>query len=340
MRLGRPIPLALAAYATLLATWSLVVAPRLPARVFGLEETDRSAVWIEGAGPLWTLGEVDGAELLVVGDSRLPEAILVDELERAGLSDVGALWAGSAVLELVVPAVRAYPARELVVCLSALGLRPLDPGPLADVFRGDPLPLEPDDTSAEFEAWRARRHAELVESGHPERAVRAVLDRLARLRERYYRQVGWRPEAIDSRTAHALDRIRVQTVRTVRPRSWREGWLPVLDESAARPTYEKMVEDFRPEAWSAARERLVEHLRALVRDGWTVTCVRLPVSETIRALEEEVTPDAVFSSLCEEAGVRYLDRSRADFRTYDGSHLLHDEAVRFSRRLAADLRSR
>ena len=79
--------------------------------------------------------------------------------------------------------------------------------------------------------------------------------------------------------------------------------------------------------------------RALVGEGWTVVCVRLPTNPDLRAVEDDAFAPSRFTEFCAGLGVEYHDLGAGaeGYSSRDGSHLLPDEGRRFSRELAVRL---
>ncbi len=85
---------------------------------------------------------------------------------------------------------------------------------------------------------------------------------------------------------------------------------------------------------------VTKQMKKLREKGWDIVCIRMPISAPLRAVEEKYGAGHVFSRWCERNDLPFLDYSAEPYKTYDGSHLPADEAMRFTKRLATDLRER
>lgn len=106
------------------------------------------------------------------------------------------------------------------------------------------------------------------------------------------------------------------------------------------PAYEEMTKNY---AFSAARQRTLENLaRSLKSRGGDVYFVRIPTSQPMMDLENEVCPDfsARMRDAARRAGAVYLDFGSASYATTDGNHLTMAEGDRFSSALADSIAAR
>jgi hypothetical protein len=324
-------------YAGLVAGWQLVVVPRLPPAIFHGEGDDGPLVWIEPHGMFLSHGDVHAADLLFVGDSRMSDGIDFDALDAAGVDDAAMLWAASARLVDLLPAVRELPARRLVVGFSILSLERPRAGAATEVVRGSAPPASPEDLDRRLAQWGDEQVAQLVTKGFDQDEAQLVVDRMAELQRAHVLRQGWSPRAIDRRLDDWADAVRDACVRTVSTELWRESWFYEIDPAKSNPVYVARVRQELPRDRQDTLERVGELLTGLVDDGWVVVCVRLPVSDELRAIEELALPSSAFSDLCAALGVRYLDYSAAPYSTRDGSHLLAPDAARFTERLVDEL---
>ena len=85
---------------------------------------------------------------------------------------------------------------------------------------------------------------------------------------------------------------------------------------------------------------LQKYMAELISGGWEIICIRLPISGSIKRLEEQNFDCSAFKTLCDNLKIIFFDYSEENYNTYDGSHLDAYEAERFSRRLAMDLQTK
>jgi len=85
-------------------------------------------------------------------------------------------------------------------------------------------------------------------------------------------------------------------------------------------------------------QTLTKNVEKLLEKGWEIVCIRIPVGESLRKIEEENFDCGRFDKMCKDLDIKYLDYSREHFETFDASHLGPFEAERFTRRLVKDLK--
>jgi hypothetical protein len=115
---------------------------------------------------------------------------------------------------------------------------------------------------------------------------------------------------------------------TINPDS--EGYIPMWETSFA------LDHDIRERTLPLIAQRL-DQMR---EQGWQIVCVRLPVGKALLNVEDTNFPPQRFVQFCDENRLPLLDYSHAPFSTWDGSHLDASEAMRFTRLLTTDLRSK
>jgi hypothetical protein len=87
-----------------------------------------------------------------------------------------------------------------------------------------------------------------------------------------------------------------------------------------------------------ALERIEQLMRDLQAEGRSLACVRMPISESLRAVEDEALDPALFVGLCERLGIPYVDYGTSE-PTIDGSHLTAEAGRRLAPRLAEFMRA-
>jgi hypothetical protein len=323
-------------YALLVTTWKGCVSGSMPepAQRPGMETG--KVIWVgERVGPFFSSDDLERAELLFVGDSRLRDAILVEPFEEAGLGRTGVLWGGCAQLTEMLPAARSLGSPRVVVALSPLSIYTTNFGLAAEILR-NPLPdIAPPDFESKLEEWKSSERAHLLQAGFkPGRIEGRLADFENMIRDQV--PVPWR-QRIDDRLARWADTRRQFLLRTIEPARWKKSWFLELDPSASNPVYSFRMQPETREPRLRTVERVATLLRELSSEGRVLAAVRLPIAPELLAIEETGFDSAEFVRLCELVGVPFLDYSRGDYRTRDGSHLTGPSALRFSRDLAREL---
>jgi len=85
-------------------------------------------------------------------------------------------------------------------------------------------------------------------------------------------------------------------------------------------------------------ERIEQLMRELQAEGRSIACVRMPISASLRAVEDEAFDPALFADLCERLGVPYVDYGTSE-PTIDGSHLTAEAGRSLAPRLAEFMRA-
>ena len=327
-----PLVVGAVVYAGLLVAWQAGLAPRLPDQVFAIDAAGEGILW-SPLGPYRASDDWRECEVLVVGDSRVGSVepgLVAAELDRS----CGVLWSGGAEVWELIDMARDTGPRTLVAAVSPLSL--LHPKPEGlDLLEQVPESFADVD---ELKEWMegARRH--FLDLGLEASSVDAVLGQWFTVERRKIERRELSTAEIDRRLGDRVDVWRSRRVRTLSSGPWRDSWFETVDTSASNESYRVSL---RPETRAereANFESLTERLRALVEAGWRVVCVRLPLAPELLEIEEDSVPSERFARLAAEAGVPFLDYSRADYLTGDGTHMTVTSGRRFSRELGRALR--
>ena len=327
-----------ACYVGLVAGWQSVVVPLLPPKVYDDNELEGTLIWAEPLGVFETQGLVDQARTLVVGDSRARYDILLPDFASSGFEESAILWGPASKLNTLLDAARRYPARRLVVCLSTLSLCNTIRTTLAQFEQGEGPPELFEGSDEALNEWRQRRITGLVADGRRSERAAEVVDGWLDFYGHNLPRSGWSRASLDSDLNQKLDWVRLSLVRAISTSTWRTSWDHLLDETSSEESYERNLEKRDLEEYQESCREIASQLARLREDGWKVVCVRLPVSDGLHELELRYVSDQSFEELCREAGVPYLDYSKYEGVTRDGSHLIQAEAVEFTRLLANDLK--
>jgi len=336
----RGILIGLVAYAVLLVGWQVLLVPHLPPATLHVEADTSKIEWHEGFGQFLRRGELHNPEILILGDSRVNDGIVLEELRAGGLERTSILWAGSGRLAKLLDIARDLPARRLVVALSVRSLEGPRGDPVAIALLGEAPPLTTEDLDARLQKWQAGQVEFLMSMGFAEEQATLVLDRMARMHREQVLDATPTTAGFDRRLDSSFSNLLSRYLRRISAATWQESWFPVIDPTKSNAVYLEGIEHEAPGSRDYTRKKVIAMLRGLRQDGFQVVCLRMPVAPELRAIEERVFSQQDFADLARAGGVAFLDYSRAEFHTRDGSHLLAEDARRFSRLLAAELRKR
>lgn len=166
--------------------------------------------------------------------------------------------------------------------------------------------------------------------GEPDRGFRRQLRRLREPLDR---------AGVDAALDSWLGDQRRRLITPIMTDSWRTAWFGTPDPLAQVEGYRARLQLVSDDARVKRLRQARGLLRALLDEGWTVVCVRLPTNPELRTVEDEAFAPDRFVEFCAELGIEYHDlgADAAGYSSRDGSHLLPSEGRRFSRELAARL---
>jgi len=335
----RPSLLGGGVFVALVAAWVALAPARVPAPLLHPNQSDGRLVWAApGRGPFHALGDVEGAALLFLGDSRVHDDIVLEVFEREGLGAPATLWGPGAYLPHLLPLAAAQPARRIVVGLSFLSLAEHANPLVAAALSEAPPPPSRLAAPADAARWRQRQLQRLVDGGAERAAAGAFTADLAEALALHYEHVGWFTGRLDAALGARVNYARATALPTLSPRPWRSAWFEAPEPDRLARWAAGLAAASKPAQRQAASEAIAASLRALAADGREVVCVLLPVSASVRAGVRSHVADEELRAVAEAAGVALLDHQDATFETRDGSHLAWREAERYSRFLAAELR--
>ncbi len=327
-----------------LAGWQALAVSRLPEPIMHPNRFDGVIYWAgPNVGPFYAKQDVQSAELLFVGDSRVYDDTDLDVVRRAGEDSVGLIWGPNADLSVLLPAIMDLPAERLVVALSpsTLGAK-TNPVMRASLVTPPPV-FEPLSLESALGIWVDGERARLIEEGYTPFIVDTHLSSFRKvLRETTRRSEGGTHQ-LDRVVRERLNYFRTENIRTLATRRWHREWFEVANAdklvNACRITLEVITEEER----GAAEAIVVEKLRELVARGVDVRCVRFPVSPSVLAVEREFVPDARLEAIAAAAGVPYYQfqedglpagvapsEDPSLYETRDGSHLTWAASRRFT----------
>lgn len=327
-----------------LGGWQALALSRLPEPIMHPNRFDGVIYWAgPNLGPFYAKQDVDSAELLFVGDSRVYDDTDLDVVRRSGEDSVGLIWGPNADLAVLLPAIMDLPAKRMVVALSpsTLGAK-TNPVMRASLVTPPPV-FEPLSLESALGIWVDEERGRLIGEGYAPFIVDTHLSSFRKvLRETTRRSEGGTHQ-LDRLVRERLNYFRTENIRTLATRRWHREWfeVPNADKlvNACRITLEVITEEER----AAAEAVVVEKLRELIARGVDVRCVRFPVSPSVLAVEREFVPDARLEGIAEAAGAPFYQYQEAGlpagvdpanepgrFETRDGSHLTWAASRRFT----------
>ena len=124
--------------------------------------------------------------------------------------------------------------------------------------------------------------------------------------------------------------------------------LPAYTRSRVERTrffYETETTDLTPEAWATRLPELEGYVKAIQKRGGAVVLLRFPTSGAVWELDEAYLPKAQYwDRMARETGaatIHFKDvPTLCDFTCPEGSHLQYEDAVTFTKALAAELQRR
>jgi len=343
VRPGAATAVALAIAALVLGVWSHAGAHLPP--VGGLEDVSgERLLWIgPGVGPVGAGGDLEQADVLVVGDSRVGHGVHLSIASELGVGRVASIWGSGTELLGNLDALRSLAPRRLVVGLSPFGLVGHRDGAVPELSRERHPAFDPARPPRDVRAWAAGIRAELAAAGRAPETFEGALawwvtsHRLARAALQRQR-LGFDPQGFDQRLGHRVDRARALRFGVVQPSQWEWGWAPPHDTRRSDEAYRTALAPEGAPQRGAARAALAERLSELTAAGWEVAAVRLPIDPGLRALEDAAGVGTELAELVAHAGVPYLDLGAWSDATTDGSHLHWRGADKATRALCAWLR--
>lgn len=343
---GRSTLVAVAVATALVALWRHAARDVWP--VAGLTALNgERPLWIAPrVGPLGAAGDLEAADVIIVGDSRVGHALHLSTANSAGHARFAAIWGGAAKTADALRALDGRPPRAVVVALSPLGLVGQANAQVLESLRERNPAFEPSNPPHIVDAWARTERAHLEGIGVPAQSAEAAVrwwlaayrgQRAAFLRDqRVFDTAGF-----DRRLAFRLDRARSLALNPVEPVEWQRAWWTAAEPRASDRLYTSIVAPARASEREDGARMLEQRLTALCERGWRVACVRLPIDPTLRAIEDSTGSGELLRALVDGAAVPYLDFGAWPDAAGDGSHLNWPAADRAThalvRWLAVDL---
>ncbi|MDF1839607.1 MAG: hypothetical protein P1V35_17190 [Planctomycetota bacterium] len=141
----------------------------------------------------------------------------------------------------------------------------------------------------------------------------------------------------DAWSSDWADMYRRRVAEPMLPPAWRYGWFGGFGQEKYFDAIRYSLRPETREARFAVLEEVQAFITALKAKGWNITCIRFPTYGPMRDIEDETFDGNLFTVMCDEVGVPYIDYGSGDYTTSDGSHLGVEGATQFSRKLAQDL---
>jgi hypothetical protein len=342
----RPLAWTLALTVALIAGWQAFAAPRLPELVYHPARFDGSIHWVApGVGPFYAHGDVQRADLVVVGDSRAYDDIELETLAAAGLGRVARVWGPNADLADLLPSIgEAHPRYVLIVASPSLFGADYDP--LMTVLLQRPPPeLERLSLENGLRRWRNEESARLLAGGPPPDDPARVYfeDKVAKLVEVWAKRLadgvrrdGWSTKEIDRMLNEWVDRRRALALGTFTTQGWHKQWSEPVDVTKLAPLTTIMLRTRDAAQRAVTRARFVEAARGLEAAGVRLAAVRAPIHAEVLKAEREFVSDEDLRAVFSELDVPYFEHHELGLPVRDGSHLTWAGSIEYTR-LVADL---
>ena len=165
-------------------------------------------------------------------------------------------------------------------------------------------------------------------------AVHRVVTDAARERERALEVMdrSW-SRRVDDAIDERFVRLRASVVDWIDSRAFTYAWLEAPSPGATDARQAGALAEPTRKDRAAALEAITRALRELRDSGREIVCVRMPISSSLRAVEDEAFDPALFERMCADLGLPYHDLGTSE-PTVDGSHLTADGARHLAPRLA------
>ncbi len=322
-------------YLLLVVAWQNFIVPDLPPDPFRPNLSQGQVLWAGPRNhPIYTREDIENADVLVIGDSRIFHGIVAERLEEAGLGRVAVVWCFGGHLTSLLAAVREMPPKRLVIGLAPINLHPKKNPVMTEIMRREPPSLLQEGGNELVAAWAEEELDYLVEFGFTRsRAEKEVNDVLRNLEQARLRST-WSPERVDLEFKEWFNVRRRRVVGTLSTRTWDYAWFWNYQSGESDDVYRGILSEETAPERAASLERVTELIQELKDQGREIVCLRVPVAHQLLEIEEAAFPGARFEELCKELEVPYLDSSNRPFRTRDGSHLNGPGADRYSRVVA------
>lgn len=286
-------------------------------------------------------GQMEKADLLIVGDSRVSTSVVPPRFEEQGLGEVALIWAGAARLGALARIVEEYPELPTVIAVSPLSFAPRVNPVIAELNRkihpGFNLDLSP----RAIEPWVTEETQHLLDKGFHPGSVKRVMVRAQRLHARLYEEKHNLTGSVDASLGRWLDVKRCEWVTPIQPEEFDQGWVDqpnagMNDKQFAWSLRSELREEREMEA-----DRVFRRLADIPR-ARKIAFVRLPTTQRLRQIEDRSVGARWLDRRIEALKRPYLDlglvEGASPYTTHDGSHLDWPSAERASREISAWLR--
>lgn len=337
---GRLAAVAATTFAALHVGW-FALEDHLPARILPRNPDAEHLEWVRpGIGPATINGAFEDAQLVICGDSRTVAAIDFRSLDRSEFGPTSVQWNGGTDLRALLPFVIEQRPPLLVVAFSPHSFG-ASVNEMYEIVMDERPPFLPPNvgTPEEVDAWRRVSEERLEEAGLNPAYFVPTLRALQTNYELQRTLERWPQRRLDLALEMEASDVRRRLVTTIGTNFWHGSWWPPHDPTSSDRTYERKLRSkhFRSTHRSAG-DVVAGHLREARTKGIRVAVARLPISPSLRAIEDAAIEPGWMESIAEAAGVPYMDFGVSEL-TSDGSHLTFDGAREFTTELVDALRS-
>lgn len=145
-------------------------------------------------------------------------------------------------------------------------------------------------------------------------------------------------QRVDAAIAERFIRLRSSLVYWQDTRGFSANWIERPHPGATDDQQRNALGPPTREERARRLEQIEQALRELQAEGRSIACVRMPISASLRAVEDEAFDPDLFVQMCKRLGIPYEDYGTSE-PTIDGSHVTAEAARRLAPRLAELLRA-
>lgn len=145
-------------------------------------------------------------------------------------------------------------------------------------------------------------------------------------------------QRVDAAIAERFVRLRSSLVHWQDTRGFASSWIERPHPGATDEQQKGALGPPTREERARNLERIEQAMRELQAEGRSIACVRMPISASLRAVEDEALAPELFVRMCERLGVPYVDYATSE-PTIDGSHVTAEAGRRLAPLLAQFLRT-
>ncbi|MDF1838467.1 MAG: hypothetical protein P1V35_11415, partial [Planctomycetota bacterium] len=300
-------------------------------------------IWWMGAklGPSWKGADLESADLIFAGDSRIKAGIDLPLARSEGLPSVSRIWCGGGnTSDLLKPLLEWEEPRSLVVSLTPLGFAGLPNRHVGETLRALNPACDPNVAPWQVERWTIGEKAHLIEAGFDpmvaEGTMRWWMKKYQAMRSDHKSTKRWiNTPRIDQGLNGYVDRLRSLWLYPMEPSTWNRSWWRKENSGGSNHRYTQSLSPRNQERIDQGYQDLKQVILELKDKGWRVAAIRMPIAPTLHAVEENSAAANRVDQLVAELEIPYKDFGTWPGATIDGSHLNMAAAARVTTEIAA-----